>query len=30
MYFSMCLVLSDVYGHVPYSVAIDAETGSVE
>jgi len=28
--FSMCLVLSDVYLHVPYSDASDAETGSVE
>jgi len=26
----MCLVLSDVYWHVPYSDEIDAETGSVE
>jgi hypothetical protein len=30
MYFSMHLVLSDVYWHVPYSDAIDAGTGSVE
>ena len=30
LYFSMCLVLSAVYWHVPYSDAIDAETGSVE
>ena len=30
MYFSMCLVLADVYWHVPYSDAIDAETESVE
>jgi len=28
--FFMCLVLYDVYRHVPYSDAIDAETGSVE
>jgi len=27
MYFSVCLVLSDVYQRVPYS---DAEAGSVE
>jgi len=26
----MCLVLSDVYRHVPNSDATDAETGSVE
>jgi hypothetical protein len=30
MYFSMCLLLSDVYWHVPYSDTSDAETGSVE
>jgi len=28
--FFMCLVLSDVYQHVPYLEAIDAETGSVK
>jgi len=30
MYFSICLVLSDGYWHVPYSDSIDAETGSME
>jgi hypothetical protein len=30
MYFFMCLVLSDVYRHVPYLDAVDEETGSVE
>jgi hypothetical protein len=30
VFFLMCLLLSDVYSHVPYSDAIDAETGSVE
>jgi len=29
-FFSMCLVLSDVYWHVSYSDAIDTEMGSVE
>ena len=28
--FARRLVLSNIYGHVPYSYAIDAETGSVE
>jgi hypothetical protein len=30
MFFSICLVLSDVYWHVPHSHAINAEPGSVE
>ena len=30
LYFSVCLVLSNFYWHVPYSDTIDVETGSVE